>query len=183
MMGFSLSNLDVPAIKTTNCLLALRTAPRPQPQTYPCIRCSACADVCPINLLPQQLYWHAHSRNFDKIQDFSLFDCIECGCCDYVCPSQIPLVQYFRFAKTEIWAQDEEKKKAEIARQRHEFRLQRQEREKAERAERHKQKAAALQDEQPAAEDAAKKAAIQAALERAKAKQATAESTPDADNP
>ena len=60
-------------------------------------------------LLPQQLYWHAHAREFDKVQDYNLFDCIECGCCAQVCPSHIPLVQYYRFAKTEIWDQERER--------------------------------------------------------------------------
>ena len=32
--------------------------------------------------------------------DFHLDDCFECGCCAYVCPSNIPLVQYFRIAKS-----------------------------------------------------------------------------------
>ena len=26
--------------------------------------------------------------------------CIECGCCSYVCSANIPLVQYFRIAKS-----------------------------------------------------------------------------------
>jgi electron transport complex protein RnfC len=33
-------------------------------------------------------------------EDFHLNDCFECGCCSYVCPSNIPLVQYFRIAKS-----------------------------------------------------------------------------------
>ena len=31
---------------------------------------------------------------------YHLFDCFECGCCSYSCPSNIPLVQYFRIAKS-----------------------------------------------------------------------------------
>jgi electron transport complex protein RnfC len=27
-------------------------------------------------------------------------DCFECGSCSYVCPAAIPLVQYFRVAKS-----------------------------------------------------------------------------------
>jgi Na+-translocating ferredoxin:NAD+ oxidoreductase subunit C len=30
----------------------------------------------------------------------NLADCFECGCCAYICPSNIPLVQYFRMAKS-----------------------------------------------------------------------------------
>lgn len=141
MMGFSLPGDDVPVIKTTNCILAMTRddAPAHRP-VMPCIRCGACADACPVNLLPQQLYWHAHAKDLDKIQEYDLFDCIECGCCSYVCPSNIPLVHYYRYAKTEIWAAEREKQKAEQARIRHEFRLQRIDREKAERAAKHAQK-------------------------------------------
>jgi electron transport complex protein RnfC len=67
------------------------------------------------------------------VQDYNLFDCIECGCCAVVCPSHIPLVQYYRFAKTESWAREREKRAAEHARERHaarEARLERLERER-----------------------------------------------------
>lgn len=176
MMGFALSDDAIPVVKTTNCLLIASHEELPLPQApLPCIRCGACVDACPADLLPQQLYWYAHARDFDKVQDYSLFDCIECGCCAYVCPSHIPLVQYYRYAKTEIWNQEREREKAELARQRHEFRLFRIEREKEERAERLKQKQKALQTPTDSAEGTSadpKKAAIQAALERVKAKKA-----------
>ena len=142
MMGIALSP-DVPVIKTTNCLLTENEQPVAAP-ALPCIRCGACAEVCPVSLLPQQLYWHTRAKDFVKAQEYSLFDCIECGCCTAVCPSHIPLVQYYRYAKTEIAHQEREKRKADVARQRHEFRLQRLDREKAERAARHEQKKAAL---------------------------------------
>lgn len=172
MMGFALHDEHAPVIKTTNCILAqsvIPDVPLPSrnPQALPCIRCGACADVCPVNLLPQQLFWFSRSREFDKIQDYHLFDCIECGCCDYVCPSHIPLVQYFRFAKTEIWHQEREKKLADISRERHEFRNQRIEREKAERAARHKKKRAAVTT---TTDDDKKQDAIKEAMERVRAK-------------
>ncbi len=170
MMGFALPTDQLPVVKTTNCILAASRAEMPPPPPpQPCIRCGKCAEVCPAQLLPQQLHWYAHARDFDKIQDYGIFDCIECGCCAWVCPSHIPLVQYYRFAKTEIWNQEREREKAELARQRHEFRLERLEREKRERAERHRKKRKAVQKDKG---DEAKKAAIQAALERARAKKA-----------
>lgn len=139
MMGFEVSKEDIPVIKTCNCILVQSKSTRPD-YVMPCIRCGQCANVCPAQLLPQQLYWYARAKNFDKTQDYNLFDCIECGCCTYVCPSHIPLVQYYRFAKTEIWAQEQEKKSSDIARQRHEFRQFRMERKKAENEERKRQK-------------------------------------------
>ena len=165
MMGYTLHSDQVPVVKSSNCILASNIPP--PPPAMPCIRCGACAEVCPAQLLPQQLYWHARSREFDKTQDYHLFDCIECGCCSAVCPSRIPLVQYYRHAKTEIWAQEQEREKADLARQRHEFRLQRLEREKQERAERSRKKKEALN--KTAGPDP-KKAVIEAALARARAK-------------
>ncbi len=168
MMGFSLQNETLPTIKTTNCLLlATNSEMPPKSDATPCIRCGECANVCPARLLPQQLYWHSRAKEFDKVQDYHLFDCIECGCCAYVCPSELPLVQYYRYAKTEIWAQEREKAAADKARERHEFRLFRKEREKAEKAAKHKARAKAVKKD---ADDDSKKAAIQAAMERAKAK-------------
>lgn len=174
MMGFALHTVNAPVVKTVNCILAATTTAMPAAQAaMPCIRCGACMDACPAKLLPQQLYWYAHAKDFHRIQEYNLFDCIECGCCSYVCPSHIPLVQYFRFAKAEIWAQEREKEKAELARRRHDFRQLRLEREKAERASRLHKKKSALQQpaaDQTGADKSEKKAAILAALERSRAK-------------
>jgi len=181
MMGVALQSLDIPVVKGTNCILAgSPTLFPPPPPEMPCIRCGECAKVCPAELQPFQLYWFSRAKIFGKTQEFSLFDCIECGCCSYVCPSRIPLVDYFRFAKGEIWAREKEKAAADVARQRYELRLAREEREKEEKAAKLAAKTAAGREkaaatlavaEKPAItpEDAAKKALIAAALERAKA--------------
>ncbi len=168
MMGFPLHSETLPTTKTTNCLLLAGDADLPpQSSAMPCIRCGECARVCPAQLLPQQLYWHSRAREFDKVQDYHLFDCIECGCCAYVCPSSLPLVQFYRYAKTEIWSQERDKQAADRARERHEFRGFRKEREKAEKAAKHKARAKVVKKDSG---DEAKKAAIQAAMDRAKAK-------------
>lgn len=175
MMGFALHTDVAPVIKTTNCLLALAGAPQRGP-VLPCIRCGACTDACPVSLVPQQLYWFSAARDYDKAQEHNLFDCIECGCCAFVCPSNIPLVHYYRHAKGEIWKQEQAKERSDVARKRHEFRLERMDREKRERAERHAKKrqelAAPGSDSGGDGTAEAKKAAILAAVERAKAKQA-----------
>lgn len=185
MMGFELPRLDVPAVKATNCLIAASPAlfPPPPPEMN-CIRCGACARACPAELQPFELYWFSRAKNFGKAQEYHLFDCIECGCCSYVCPSQIRLVDYFRFAKGEIWAREREKSAADAARERFEFRNERQAREKREKAEKLAAKAAATKaklataaTDAPAADaaagpDDAKRALIAAALERARAQKA-----------
>ena len=164
LMGFTLPWLDVPVVKITNCLLAPSASEMGEPEEEKgCIRCSACADACPADLLPQQLYWFSKGQQHDKATSHNLADCIECGACAWVCPSNIPLVQYFRQEKAEIYALAQEEKRAAEAKLRFEARQARLERDKAARLERHKQAAV-----QPAAKD---QDAINAALARVREKQ------------
>ncbi|BFO29554.1 electron transport complex subunit RsxC [Klebsiella pasteurii] len=164
LMGFTLPWLDVPVVKITNCLLAPSASELGEPEEEKgCIRCSACADACPADLLPQQLYWFSKGQQHDKATSHNLADCIECGACAWVCPSNIPLVQYFRQEKAEISAIAQEEKRAAEAKVRFEARQARLERDKAARLERHKQAAV-----QPAAKD---QDAINAALARVREKQ------------
>ena len=205
MMGFDLPSIEVPLTKAANCIIA--ASPNlfaPLPPAMPCIRCARCADVCPVNLQPQELYWFAKADNFEKARDYNLFDCIECGACSYVCPSDIPLVQYYRYAKSEIIATDKAKEAADLARERNDFRIERIERDKLERAQKHAERAALQKQEAekkaqttaaPAANNdaassevndinvdaqkEAKQAAIVAAIARAKAAKVAAASTGD----
>ncbi len=190
MMGVPVPDVDVPVVKATNCIL-VKSAELfpPLPGAMPCIRCTRCADACPAELQPQELFRFAKAGDFGRAQEYHLFDCIECGACSYVCPSHIPLVDFYRYAKSEIWAREKDKRAADLARERHAFRQFRQEREKKEKAEKLAAKAqaarvqAALDQSRrtelaatPAAEDAAvseadaRKALIAAALARAQAK-------------
>ncbi|EGV30318.1 Electron transport complex protein rnfC [Thiorhodococcus drewsii AZ1] len=163
MMGFALRDADTPITKATNCVLALTPEESPAPgPALACIRCGRCAQACPANLLPQQMYWHARAKDLDRVQDYNLFDCIECGCCAQVCPSHIPLVQYYRYAKTEIWSREQEKRKSEQARARHaakQARLERQEQERQAKLRKQKEALAAKAKAQAKPETAAKQQA------------------------
>ncbi|MCF7982524.1 MAG: electron transport complex subunit RsxC [Pseudomonadales bacterium] len=149
MMGFTLTDLNAPIIKSTNCILASTAdeIPVPPPEQA-CIRCGMCAEACPATLLPQQLLWYSKTKDFDKALKYNLLDCIECGACSYVCPSNIPLVQYFRFAKGEIRAQELEHSRSERARQRFESRQQRLDNEAAEKEAKRQARAKAAADKQ-----------------------------------
>ncbi|MDM7860019.1 electron transport complex subunit RsxC [Alteromonas sp. ASW11-36] len=171
MMGFSITSLDTPVVKITNCLLAPAKNELPSAaDERACIRCGFCTDACPASLLPQQLYWYSKAKDHDKTQEYNLFDCIECGACAYVCPSEIPLVHYYRKAKAEIRNQRDENDKSEKAKQRFEARKARLLEEKRLREEKHR--LAAEQRKQAMAKDGSAQDKIAAALARAKAKKA-----------
>lgn len=133
MMGFNVDRMDIPVIKTSNCLIAATQNEFPEaPDAQACIRCGHCAEACPSSLLPQQLYWHAKAENHEQLMHHNLFDCIECGACSFVCPSSIPLVQYYRASKGAIRTREAKHTKSERSRQRYENRLARLKQEKIE---------------------------------------------------
>ncbi|HHF5389701.1 TPA: electron transport complex subunit RsxC [Haemophilus influenzae] len=170
MMGLELPNLNAPVTKLVNCLLAPDYLEYAEPEAeQACIRCSSCSDACPVNLMPQQLYWFARSEDHKKSEEYALKDCIECGICAYVCPSHIPLIQYFRQEKAKIWQIKEKQKKSDEAKIRFEAKQARMEREEQERKARSQRAAQARREElaQTKGEDP-----VKAALERLKAKKA-----------
>jgi electron transport complex protein RnfC len=171
MMGFAVTDLDMPVVKITNCVLAPTRSeiPPPQPQQA-CIRCGMCAEACPASLLPQQLYWYARAKDQDQLERHNLMDCIECGACAYVCPSHIPLVQYYRSAKGSLREAAKEKVRSDNSRTRFEARQERLEREAAAREAKRAARKAAAEARAQAGDDP-----VQAAIERAKAKKAQQE--------
>ncbi|MEJ2763224.1 electron transport complex subunit RsxC [Photobacterium sp. MCCC 1A19761] len=182
MMGFTLPHTAVPVTKISNCILApTRKEISPANHEMACIRCTACAEACPVSLLPQQLQWYAKDEDFEKCEEYNLFDCIECGACAYVCPSEIPLVHYYRQAKAEIRHRKQDEINAERAKLRFEAKNARLERDKQERENRFKK---AADDRRKEMKSTGGDDAVAAAIARVKAKQeaaatdATAEKKP-----
>lgn len=103
MMGTDVASLDVPVTKPVSGILAQRPGQRDRSahKVYPCIQCGDCLAACPMNLNPSRLAMLAARREYETMAThYHLNDCFECGCCTYVCPAHIPLVQYFRIAKS-----------------------------------------------------------------------------------
>lgn len=147
MMGFTLDDDSAPIVKASNCILvAAHDEVHAGGDAMPCIRCGECARACPVKLLPQQLYWFSCADDHDELQSHHLFDCIECGCCAYVCPSRIPLVQFYRASKSRIWQQEQERERAERARERFEKRERRLSEQKLARKQRLAKRRAALHE-------------------------------------
>ncbi len=132
---YALAVAPAPKFQANNSIIvSVEKLLPPPPPAMPCIRCTRCVDVCPADLQPQDLFWFAQAKQFDKAQAFSLDDCTECGACNDVCPSHIPLVDYYRYAKSEIRSRAHDQQLADQARVRYQFHEQRIERDKLEKA-------------------------------------------------
>lgn len=101
MMGVAVSNLDISVVKGTSGIIVFSEKDvKPPAKVFPCIKCGACVDACPMSLNPSKLGILAKFEAYDEMAvNYHLMDCFECGSCSYVCPSHIPLVQYFRSSK------------------------------------------------------------------------------------
>ena len=176
MMGFIVKNFEIPVVKTINCLIAGTVEEFPPIiPAQACIRCGMCADACPVSLLPQQLYSHAKSKNFEQLKHHHLFDCIECGACSYVCPSHIPLVQYYQTAKSLIYAVEDKHIKAEHSKIRYENRQARLAKEQAKKEAKYKNNTEQLEKLKKANSEITKGQIdlVQAAIKRVQARKAS----------
>lgn len=106
MTGFALGSLDVPVVKGTSGVVAMRegeAAPAIDGD-QPCIRCGRCAEACPSFLLPFALGDYARCGIWTRAEEYHALDCIECGSCAFVCPTRRPLLQLIRLAKGALLA-------------------------------------------------------------------------------
>ena len=99
MMGFELSDLNVPMMKGSNGIIAIDTD---QTAEQPCIKCGRCVDVCPMDLSPLYFAKYADEENWQGMKDMNVMDCVECRCCQYICSSKIPLVAKIKAGKNAV---------------------------------------------------------------------------------
>ena len=76
--------------------------PTDAPPQEPCVHCGECVRACPESLDPKDLFFALADDDFDKAQGARLDACSECNRCVDVCPSRIPLLDWFRWGKSEV---------------------------------------------------------------------------------
>jgi electron transport complex protein RnfC len=172
MMGQTLPHTEVPIVKGASGIIALSKQQIAEQLARPCIRCASCVAACPCGLLPLEMASRSKKGDFQGALDYGLMDCVACGSCSYVCPSNIPLVQYFNYAKGELANKQRTQHKATETKRLAEQRIARLEREKQAKAE-----AAAKRKAQKAAEREAKAAAKEQANSQSQTEQNTSDQT------
>jgi len=103
MMGIALPSMDVPVVKTTNCLIACSEESLSIPKETACIKCGKCLSVCPMRLMPPNVETAYITDNLGGLKRYKVNMCVECGCCAYVCPASRHLVQIMQLSKQKLW--------------------------------------------------------------------------------
>ncbi len=96
MRGKAQGTDQVSVTKTVSGILCLDEKKKTE---GPCIHCGRCARVCPMGLMPLELYRASVSKKIAPLRRYRADVCNECGCCAYICPSRIELVTSIRRGK------------------------------------------------------------------------------------
>ena len=99
MMGFALTDLNVPMMKGSNGIIAIDTDVT---EPVACIKCGRCVDVCPMELSPLYFAKYMDDQNIQGLKDMGVMNCVECRCCEYICSSKIPLVTKIKAGKLAV---------------------------------------------------------------------------------
>lgn len=103
MMGPAMLSTDIASTKTMSGFLMLKEDELSATNPTPCINCGACADVCPMHLLPMQIDFYTQAGDYEKAASRGgVMNCISCGCCSYVCPAKRALVQSITLCKQKL---------------------------------------------------------------------------------
>ena len=100
MMGITLPDINLPIIKNTNAIIVMSKEDAYVPEEDACIRCSSCADNCPMGLMPMLLAQASEKGDIESLKKHSIMSCIECGSCTFICPAHRNILQRIRLGKT-----------------------------------------------------------------------------------
>lgn len=103
MMGPAMLSTDLYSRKTDSGLLALDDSETNFRSPSPCINCGACAEACPMRLMPMLIDFYTQAGDYvkaDKLGGASV--CISCGCCAFVCPARRSIVQSVTLCKKKL---------------------------------------------------------------------------------
>lgn len=105
MMGKAINSVEAPVTKGTSGVILFPSKESLRGEAQPsCIRCGKCVAVCPMGLEPYLLNQLAQRRLYDRMEPERVVDCMECGSCSFVCPANLPLLDYIRLGKAEVFA-------------------------------------------------------------------------------
>lgn len=104
MMGQAMFTLDVPVIKGSSALLALKHDDVAHAKQTNCMNCGKCAQVCPEGLICAKLAQAADADDMELFVKLYGMECIECGTCNYNCPANRNITQSVRTMKRKVQA-------------------------------------------------------------------------------
>lgn len=110
MMGMSLSDLNIPAVKTTSAILCMKKDEVKEAKTTNCINCGMCVNACPSRIIPSRLADHAEHGDKESFEAMHGMECVECGSCSFICPAKRHLCQSIRTMRKQILADRRNKK-------------------------------------------------------------------------
>lgn len=102
MMGKALQSTEMYVTKGTSGIILFPDNLANRAELYNCIRCSRCANACPMGLEPYLLALQSENSDWDSAEKDKLMDCIECGSCQFICPSARPLLDNLRLGKNKV---------------------------------------------------------------------------------
>lgn len=110
MMGFAVSNMDIPIVKTSGAMLCFLKDQVAMYESTHCINCGKCVEVCPQRLVPSRLAKLMEHNDIEGFEKMNGQECMECGSCNYICPAKKHLTQMIRTGRQTVLANRRKKK-------------------------------------------------------------------------
>jgi Na+-translocating ferredoxin:NAD+ oxidoreductase RnfC subunit len=99
-LGNCLEDFNYTICKPTTAILFMSNSEVNFMESETCIHCGKCQKVCPMKLVPYEIYENKENLELCKKKD--VMSCLECGCCSYICPAKLSLTTTFIDIKKQI---------------------------------------------------------------------------------